>query len=235
MSFADRLLTIVVTATLTSAAWIVAGGTVMDRAQNRWAEPDGAAQQAAASTVAPGARVPDAPQGLIPAVSRSGAIALDGDGTRIVAAANAPRGTLTIPVVGITPAQLVDTFTQARAGGARVHDAIDIMAPEGRPVIAAGPGTVEKLFFSQQGGKTVYVRSPDRTIIHYYAHLKDYAQGLAEGQQVRAGTPLGTVGWSGNASPDAPHLHFAVMRTTPQAAWYTRAVALNPYPLLVRR
>jgi murein DD-endopeptidase MepM/ murein hydrolase activator NlpD len=73
-----------------------------------------------------------------------------------------PTG-LALPVAGVEPADLIDTYTQSRAGGARVHNAIDIMAPRGTPVVAAAPGTVEKLFFSQGGGGiTVYVRSPDR-------------------------------------------------------------------------
>ena len=86
------------------------------------------------------------------------------------------------------PNQLTDTFTQARAGGARRHDAIDVMAAEGTPVIAAAPGTVEKLFFSNGGGgNTIYVRSPDQRWTYYYAHLSAYAPGLAEGQQVKRG------------------------------------------------
>ena len=47
-----------------------------------------------------------------------------------------PAG-LAIPVVGVKAGDLVDTFTQARAGGARRHDAIDIMAPVGRPVVSS--------------------------------------------------------------------------------------------------
>ncbi|HEV2747850.1 MAG TPA: peptidoglycan DD-metalloendopeptidase family protein, partial [Allosphingosinicella sp.] len=89
-----------------------------------------------------------------------------------------PTG-LAIPVAGLKADQLVDTYTQARAGGARVHDAIDIMAPAGTPVLAAAPGTVEKLFFSKGGGGvTVYVRSPDKRWIYYYAHLPRYVPGL---------------------------------------------------------
>ena len=142
-----------------------------------------------------------------------------------------PTG-LAIPVAGIKPGQLVDTYTQARAGGARTHDAIDIMAAEGTPVVAAAPGRVEKLFFSDGGGGiTAYVRSPDQRWIYYYAHLQSYAPGLAEGQQVQRGSPIGSVGHTGNANPAGPHLHFAIMRMNPGESWY-QGTAINPYPLL---
>lgn len=141
-------------------------------------------------------------------------------------------GRLIVPVQGVRVAQLVDTFTQARDGGLRVHDAIDIMAPRGAPVVAAAPGRIEKLFVSRAGGNTVYQRSPDGTMIYYYAHLDTYAPRLAEGQVVRAGQRIGTVGSTGNANPAAPHLHFAVLRTRAEAKWYDPAVPLNPYPLL---
>ena len=142
-----------------------------------------------------------------------------------------PAG-LAIPVVGVKKGELIDTYTQARAGGARRHDAIDIMAPVGRPVIASAPGTVEKLFFSEGGGGTsAYVRSPDGRWIFYYAHLSAYAPGLREGQQVRRGSPIGFVGYSGNANPAGPHLHFAINRMQPGEKWY-QGVPINPYPLL---
>jgi peptidoglycan LD-endopeptidase LytH len=142
---------------------------------------------------------------------------------------------LLIPVAGVTAEQLTDSFTDERGEGARVHEAIDIMAPAGTPVVAAAPGSIERLFRSDAGGNTVYVRSPDRRTIHYYAHLQDYAPGLAEGQQVVRGQPLGTVGSSGNADPAGPHLHFAVLQTTADAEWWEPAAAINPYPLLVGR
>jgi murein DD-endopeptidase MepM/ murein hydrolase activator NlpD len=142
-------------------------------------------------------------------------------------------GGLAIPVAGIGAAQLQDTYTQSRAGGARVHNAIDIMAPRGTPVVAAAPGTVEKLFFSQGGGGiTAYVRSPDRQWIFYYAHLDAYAPGLREGQVIAQGDPIGTVGFTGNADPAGPHLHFAVHRMAPGEDWHA-GTAVNPYPLLV--
>ena len=146
---------------------------------------------------------------------------------------NVPR--LIVPVIGVRPGQLVDTFTQAREGGVRTHNAIDIMAPLGTPVVAAAEGQVERLFVSVRGGNTVYVRSPDRALIYYYAHLDAYAPGLAEKQTVRQGQPLGTVGYSGDASPEAPHLHFEIQQTTPDAGWWKGKVQLNPYPLLIRR
>ena len=142
-----------------------------------------------------------------------------------------PAG-LAVPVAGVKPSELVDTFTQARAGGARVHDAIDIMAPTGRPIVSSAPGVVEKLFFSRGGGGTsVYVRSLDGQWIYYYAHLNAYAPGLHEGQRVERGTLLGFVGFSGNASPAGPHLHMAINRMAPGEKWY-QGTPVNPYPLL---
>jgi murein DD-endopeptidase MepM/ murein hydrolase activator NlpD len=142
-----------------------------------------------------------------------------------------PTG-LALPVAGVEPADLIDTYTQSRAGGARVHNAIDIMAPRGTPVVAAAPGTVEKLFFSQGGGGiTVYVRSPDRNWTYYYAHLDAYAPGLKEGQVLKQGDAIGTVGSSGNANAAGPHLHFAINRMAEGEDWH-EGTPINPYPLL---
>jgi murein DD-endopeptidase MepM/ murein hydrolase activator NlpD len=141
-----------------------------------------------------------------------------------------PSG-LAIPVAGVRPDQLVDTFSEARAGG-RVHDATDIMAPRGAPVLAAADGTLEKLFFSHGGGGiTAYVRSPDRRWMYYYAHLDRYAPGLSEGQHLRRGDPIGFVGSTGDANPAAPHLHFAISRMDPGDGFW-QGTPINPYPLL---
>jgi hypothetical protein len=111
---------------------------------------------------------------------------------------------LLLPVQGITAAQLQDTFTDARSEG-RVHDAIDILAPAGTPVLAVADGTIEKLFDSDRGGLTVYQFEPGGRYCYYYAHLQRYADGLAEKQQVKRGQVIGYVGSTGNASP-APAL-----------------------------
>ncbi|HWW64184.1 MAG TPA: M23 family metallopeptidase [Sphingomonadaceae bacterium] len=141
----------------------------------------------------------------------------------------AARG-LIVPVAGVKPGELVDTFAQARAAGTS-HDAIDIMAPRGAEVRAAAPGRIEKLFHSEKGGNTIYVRSPDRRWIYYYAHLDAYRAGLHEGQTVAQGEAIATVGSTGNADPAAPHLHFAINRMAPGEDWY-EGTPINPYPLL---
>jgi peptidoglycan LD-endopeptidase LytH len=140
-----------------------------------------------------------------------------------------PAG-LAIPVVGMKPEQLSDTYDQARGAGRR-HDAIDIMAPEGTPVIAAADGTVEKLFNSVRGGITIYVRSPDQRWVYYYAHLRGYAPGLAEGQQVKRGQVIASVGHTGDANAAGPHLHFAINQMAPGERWW-HGTPINPYPLL---
>ena len=142
-----------------------------------------------------------------------------------------PAG-LAIPVSGVRADQLTDTFTQARAGGARQHNAIDIMAAEGTPILSASDGTVEKLFFSKGGGGiTIYVRSPDQRWTYYYAHLQGYAPGLAEGQQVKRGQVIGRVGHTGDASAAGPHLHFAINEMVQGERWW-QGTPINPYPLL---
>lgn len=140
-----------------------------------------------------------------------------------------PTGLL-VPVQGVRGSDLVDTYGDAR-GSERRHEALDIMAPAGTPVLAVADGHVEKLFSSERGGLTVYQFDRSGTWCYYYAHLQAYAPGLAEGQALRRGALLGYVGSSGNADPAAPHLHFALFRLTPERQWWN-ATPVNPYPLL---
>ncbi|TGX56320.1 M23 family metallopeptidase [Sphingomonas gei] len=142
---------------------------------------------------------------------------------------------LVVPVQGVQRSQIVDTWGQARANGARTHQANDIMAPGGTPVIAAAPGVIEKLFYSEGGGGiTLYVRSPDRQWCYYYAHLQRYAPGVVEGMQVKAGELLGYVGDTGNAGTGNFHLHFAMSHMEPAESWW-KGQPVNPYPLLAGR
>jgi murein DD-endopeptidase MepM/ murein hydrolase activator NlpD len=137
---------------------------------------------------------------------------------------------LLIPVVGIKPEQLTDTFKAARSEG-RVHDAIDIPAAQGTPVIAVTDGRIAKLFYSERGGITIYQLDPDNKTIYYYAHLDRYADGLTENQQVKRGQVIGYVGNTGNAGPGNYHLHFSIsIVTDPKRYW--DGVNIDPYPIL---
>ena len=140
-----------------------------------------------------------------------------------------PSG-LVVPVQGVAPSQLSPTFEDARSEG-RVHEAIDIMAPAGTPVLAVADGHVEKLFDSRQGGLTIYQFEPGGRHAYYYAHLQRYAPGLAEQQPVRQGQVIGYVGSTGNADPAAPHLHFAIFVLGPEKRWW-EGRAIDPWPLL---
>ena len=197
LSAIDRLLTVAVTATLTSAAWIVILSDTEREAPSDGNPPEESALSAPVSAVA-----------------------------------SSESQALLVPVAGVVPDQLSDTFDDARGAGSRRHEALDIPAPAGTPVVAAAPGVVVSLFRSDDGGNTVYVRSRDRRTLHYYAHLQDYAEGLREGQLVERGQRLGTVGSSGNADPAAPHLHFAILDMEPDAQWWEPGRPINPYPML---
>jgi peptidoglycan LD-endopeptidase LytH len=144
--------------------------------------------------------------------------------------ADAPRSII-IPVAGVDSTAIRDQFNEVR--GDRRHEAIDIMAPRGTPVIAADDGVVKKLFTSAAGGLTVYVFDPDERFCYYYAHLDRYADGLHEGQHLVRGQIIGYVGSTGNAAENAPHLHFALIRLDPEKRWW-KGTYVNPFPLLVK-
>ena len=150
------------------------------------------------------------------------------------APAAVPQGLLAVPVVGVRRDQIADSWNDARGSGTRGHHGVDIMAPAGTSVVAAAPGRVEKLFQSNLGGTTLYVRSADAKITYYYAHLAAYAPGVHEGQVVRAGDPLGYVGDTGDAGAGNYHLHFGITRMSPGQRWW-EGENVNPYPLLAAR
>jgi peptidoglycan LD-endopeptidase LytH len=138
---------------------------------------------------------------------------------------------LTIPVQGVRAADIHDTFEQTR-GTERKHEASDIVAPRGTPVLAADDGMIQKLFLSKAGGITIYQFDPTGQYSYYYAHLERYADGIREGLSVKQGDVIGFVGTSGNAPPDTPHLHFGIFKLGPEKRWY-EGTPINPYPLLV--
>jgi murein DD-endopeptidase MepM/ murein hydrolase activator NlpD len=136
---------------------------------------------------------------------------------------------LIIPVQGVHAEDLRDNFDEMHDG--HRHEAIDIMAPRGTPVLAADEGSVVKLFLSKPGGITVYQFNVSRNYCYYYAHLDRYAPRLEEGMLLRQGEVLGYLGSSGNASPDAPHLHFAIFKLGPERRWW-EGTPIDPYGFL---
>jgi murein DD-endopeptidase MepM/ murein hydrolase activator NlpD len=135
---------------------------------------------------------------------------------------------IAIPVQGVDASRLRDNFSEIR--GNRVHEAIDILAPRGTPVLAADDGVIQKLFTSAPGGLTIYEFDRDEAYCYYYAHLDRYADGLKEGMPVRKRDVIGYVGTSGNAPPGTPHLHFTIFKLGPEKQWW-KGTAVNPFPL----
>lgn len=137
---------------------------------------------------------------------------------------------LMIPVIGIKRGDLRDTFNDARSEG-RVHNAIDIMAAGGTPVVAAADGEIAKFFDSERGGITIYQYSTDRKFAYYYAHLQRRADNLAEKTFVKRGTVIGYVGDTGNAGAGNFHLHFTITMLA-DGQNYSQGTDINPFPLL---
>ena len=139
-------------------------------------------------------------------------------------------GKLMIPVVGVKPEDLQDTYVASRSGG-RVHNAIDIMAPGGAPVVAVADGEIAKFFDSELGGITIYQLSADKKYIYYYAHLQRRADNIKEKDFVRQGTVIGYVGDTGNSGAGNYHLHFTItIPNDPKRFW--DGTDINPYPFL---
>ncbi len=140
---------------------------------------------------------------------------------------------LMVPVDGVAPVRVPDTYWQGRDGGARTHQALDIFASRGTPVLAADSGTVLRLAKNTLGGITIYATDPERRFVFYYAHLDRYAPGLAEGKMVAQGEVIGYVGTTGNAPKNTPHLHFQVMRFVDARQWWN-GPPFDPRPYLAQ-
>lgn len=135
-----------------------------------------------------------------------------------------------MPVAGARAARVPSTFHDPRSGG-RIHEAVDILAARGTPVLAADDGRIWKLRTNALGGITVYATDPLERFVYYYAHLQGYRAGLFEGQPLFRGDTLGYVGTTGNAPPDVPHLHFQISRVARDGQWWG-GTPVDPLPYL---
>jgi peptidoglycan LD-endopeptidase LytH len=136
-----------------------------------------------------------------------------------------------IPVAGARAADLPNTFDEARSAGARQHDAIDILAPRGTPVLSVDHGRIARIDTSDRGGLSLYATDPSGRYVYYYAHLDRYRPGLRDGGSLARGDTIGYVGTTGNAPPNTPHLHFAISLLGDPKRWWD-GVPINPWPLL---
>ena len=177
-------------------------------------------------------RIVPTPQPVVQAASRPPAspamteMAAPADATAV-----AHLGSLLFPVPGVDSTRLDDSFDAPRDGGVRKHNAIDIMAARGTPVLSVQDGRVLRLATNPKGGITVYATDLDETYVYYYAHLDRYHPGIYSGKPLLRGDTLGYVGTTGNAPKDVPHLHFQVMHM-PADRKYWSGPPINPYPLL---
>lgn len=120
---------------------------------------------------------------------------------------------LQIPVQGASPRDWnPQSFWFEPWGRSGTHKGIDIFAGQGTPVVAPTYGLV--LFRGELaiGGKVLLMLGP-KWRLHYFAHLNDYS--ALPGQPVLPGSPLGSVGDSGNASGKPPHLHYSIITLLP--------------------
>lgn len=137
---------------------------------------------------------------------------------------------LMVPVVGVRPDQVPDTYHTPRSGG-REHRALDILAPRGTPVISADDGRVLRMRTNSAGGLTIYAVDAGNRFVYYYAHLDRYASTLSEGKDVVKGEVIGYVGTTGNAPANVPHLHFQLMKRPNAARWWD-GEPIDPKPFL---
>jgi peptidoglycan LD-endopeptidase LytH len=209
-------------AALAAAVTVIGGDTPVQERSAASAQPSGASR-------APGSGLRDQQRGreeAAPAGGEERATATSGEAGVLE---ELQSRALLNPVEGADAASLVQSFHEPRGTG--THEAIDILAPRHTPVRAVDDGRIVKLFVSERGGLTVYQFDPTERVCYYYAHLEAYAPGLEEGALVARGEQIGTVGTSGNAPDDTPHLHFAIFELGPERRWW-EGRPLDPYLVL---
>ncbi|MBI4365912.1 MAG: M23 family metallopeptidase, partial [Deltaproteobacteria bacterium] len=108
-----------------------------------------------------------------------------------------------------------------RVGGTRFHEGIDIASPLGTPVHASGDGIVTYAGYRGGFGKMVVIDHGFGLSTVYGHNAELYVQ---EGQRIRRGTVLASIGMTGRTS--GPHLHYEVL---------VDGVPVDPMRYLARR
>src|SRR3954464_7376743 len=129
---------------------------------------------------------------------------------------------LMMPVVGISPRDLDDSWHAPRDGGSRLHKGIDIFAHRGAEVVAVTDGIISYIGDQPKGGHCLWLTTENGKSF-YYAHLDHWAAGIYEGMELQSGDRLGYVGTAGNAIPPPPHPPFQISENDE---------SVNPFPIL---
>lgn len=125
--------------------------------------------------------------------------------------------TLGFPIDAAANPKVGSLWGDARDAGARKHEGIDIFAKKGSSILAVADGIIHNVNETDIGGKIISLRPTGHYFSVYYAHLEK--QLVRDGQQVKKGDVIGTVGNTGNAKFSSPHLHFGI---------YTHSGAVDP-------
>ena len=122
-------------------------------------------------------------------------------------------------------------FIDGRWRQVGVHEGNDIFAEPGTPVRAIASGRVENIGWLFYSGWRVGIRGDDGRY-WFYAHLRRFAPGLADGDRVISGDTLGVVGNTGygddlgHDNEFTFHLHVGIQEA--DGTW------VDPYPLMER-
>jgi murein DD-endopeptidase MepM/ murein hydrolase activator NlpD len=93
-------------------------------------------------------------------------------------------------------------------GKLQFHNGLDIAAPWATPVIATANGVIEQMTKDPFFGNMVQIEHKTSQMKTLYGHLKNHADGLQIGQQIKRGEIIGYVGNSGRST--GTHLHYGV-------------------------
>ncbi len=128
---------------------------------------------------------------------------------------------LSFPIDAAVKSNIGSLWGEPRDGGVRRHEGIDIFALKGSNIVAAADGVIGYIDETNIGGKVVSLRPDGIPISLYHAHLDQ--QLVRDGQRVKKGDVIGTVGNTGNAKTTPPHLHFGI---------YASGGAVDPLPFV---
>jgi murein DD-endopeptidase MepM/ murein hydrolase activator NlpD len=138
-------------------------------------------------------------------------------------------GGYVFPVYG--PSSFGDTFGAPRGDIASGwHHGEDIFAQLGTPLLAVADGTIFSVGWNDVGGYRLWLRDHAGNEF-YYAHLSAYSPFAVNGHEVKAGTVVGFMGDSGDATGTPYHLHFEIHPVGMLYLGYDGAV--KPYPYLM--